>query len=552
MSLSPNTGVTPTSSPGSGGKNVSPERAGGASQGHVSPQGSSSGDEKEKEKEVPRTPTLLSATRSTRGFTISPGGWSTAATPGQDDISGSSKPPSALPPPQRPPIPGITGRLMNRSSSPTKVPLKSSSSSSGSSGSPPLRPTVPNAGNDNNNRKPYEVVEAEHEIEVDGHEKATTGVRQDSWGSTVAHRGDSLPSRTSSRDQSWGNGEDDDGEGGVSTPFRSKSLSRDSTLSVIPETSSSTPSLVDADMQEDVHPTKASEVFTPLSQSQTIGSFHTTTSSVTKRVHFTPSVIGGLSSIASESPPASPGQSVLSIPLPSSNESDASDDTSRGGSLRKAGLHSVAELPPDNAPDITFTLPNGNGTPHPGAAARLSPIIQTVSLHQNGSGGSFVPGHNRSSSTGSSSSTSRSNGYRAGIPGSPPIDQTSPRLNPSGMKGINAIPPISATLPEIPTFASSFPLVPSPPMHTVLPSAPNLPLAPEASPPLPMLSFSNLPVTLPHPSAPPLPDMISAEDSAKVKKAAKYAVNALDYDDLDTARKELVRALAILGVKVEL
>ena len=67
--------------------------------------------------------------------------------------------------------------------------------------------------------------------------------------------------------------------------------------------------------------------------------------------------------------------------------------------------------------------------------------------------------------------------------------------------------------------ASSFPPVPSPLMHMVLPSAPSPPLAPEASP--------------------PLPDMISAEDVVKVKKAAKYAVNAPDYDHLDTERARL-------------
>ncbi|KAF8321387.1 Vta1 like-domain-containing protein [Cantharellus anzutake] len=575
--LPPSVG-TPSASPGLSVKGVSPERgSGGGSQGRISPLGLSPGDEKEKEKEkeVPRTPTPLSRVpfKSSgsglgasigSGNSVSPGAWSTAATPGQDESNwalASAVRPSTAAIPEELPIPGITGRLMERSPSPSKRPTgnAASSSSSGGSRSPTLRATasapVTNESVRNANWKSYENVDSDHEKEMDGPNSMAVG-RQDSWSSTAAQRGDSIPSRGSSWGQSWGtgDGDHDDVESDVPIPYRSGSLSagfsRENSLSVIPETSSSGPSVVDADMQEDVHPAEASDLLSPLTQPQTISSFHTTTSSVPKRVHFTPSVVGGLSSIASESPPPSPRQSMLSVPLPSSNESDASDDTSRGGSLRKTGIPPIGELPStDNMPSLTFTVPNGNGTPHLGASARLSPIIQTVSLHPNGG---FAPGHNRSSSGGSSSSISRSNGNTPATPSLANHLQTSPRLNPEGVKGVNAIPPISAILPDVP----SFPSISSPPMHLVSPPAPSfpplLPQPPPTVPALPPVSSHYPPTPYPRHSAPPLPDVISPEDTAKAKKAAKYAINALDYDDLDTARKELVKALAILGVSVEL
>jgi vacuolar protein sorting-associated protein VTA1 len=49
-----------------------------------------------------------------------------------------------------------------------------------------------------------------------------------------------------------------------------------------------------------------------------------------------------------------------------------------------------------------------------------------------------------------------------------------------------------------------------------------------------------------------LPETLDAEETTRAKKHAKFAISALDYDDLDTARMELLRALAVLGVNVSL
>jgi vacuolar protein sorting-associated protein VTA1 len=40
---------------------------------------------------------------------------------------------------------------------------------------------------------------------------------------------------------------------------------------------------------------------------------------------------------------------------------------------------------------------------------------------------------------------------------------------------------------------------------------------------------------------------VSEEDIAKAQKSAKWAISALDYDDVETAVKQLRQALAFLG-----
>lgn len=41
--------------------------------------------------------------------------------------------------------------------------------------------------------------------------------------------------------------------------------------------------------------------------------------------------------------------------------------------------------------------------------------------------------------------------------------------------------------------------------------------------------------------------MISGQATQRAQKHAKFAISALDYDDLETARKELLNALAIVN-----
>jgi vacuolar protein sorting-associated protein VTA1 len=50
-----------------------------------------------------------------------------------------------------------------------------------------------------------------------------------------------------------------------------------------------------------------------------------------------------------------------------------------------------------------------------------------------------------------------------------------------------------------------------------------------------------------HPSAPPPPPLeLTPEIIAKAQKRCRYAISALDYEDAETARKELREALALL------
>ncbi|KAF8755103.1 hypothetical protein RHS01_05608 [Rhizoctonia solani] len=61
-------------------------------------------------------------------------------------------------------------------------------------------------------------------------------------------------------------------------------------------------------------------------------------------------------------------------------------------------------------------------------------------------------------------------------------------------------------------------------------------------------SYPYTPAT-PHakPASPPLPTAISGPSTQRAQKHAKFAISALDYDDLETARRELLNALAIVN-----
>ncbi|KAG8738393.1 hypothetical protein FRC10_006939 [Ceratobasidium sp. 414] len=65
---------------------------------------------------------------------------------------------------------------------------------------------------------------------------------------------------------------------------------------------------------------------------------------------------------------------------------------------------------------------------------------------------------------------------------------------------------------------------------------------------VPQTSYSYVPATPRVANAsPPLPLTISGQATQRAQKHAKFAISALDYDDLETARKELLSALAIVN-----
>lgn len=119
-----------------------------------------------------------------------------------------------------------------------------------------------------------------------------------------------------------------------------------------------------------------------------------------------------------------------------------------------------------------------------------------------------------------------------------------------------------------PTTTSSSPTTPMPPanfqtstsslsstsrpngIHT-MPSAPpsSLATAPSAPPAIPQPH--GLGLSSPPPSAPPMPALTSAPPTRKqveqTQKHARWAISALEFDDIETARAELRKALATIG-----
>jgi vacuolar protein sorting-associated protein VTA1 len=84
-----------------------------------------------------------------------------------------------------------------------------------------------------------------------------------------------------------------------------------------------------------------------------------------------------------------------------------------------------------------------------------------------------------------------------------------------------------------------------PPSFPIIPSAPPLPPQPPVMPP-------QVPVYFIRPPSPPAQERdiepeLTPEVIAKAQKHARFAISALDYEDVEQSRKELRTALAILG-----
>ena len=134
---------------------------------------------------------------------------------------------------------------------------------------------------------------------------------------------------------------------------------------------------------------------------------------------------------------------------------------------------------------------------------------------------------------------------------------TSPAYSAIDLPGVNDHPPLppsqSVDLPGAPTFTPSAP--PPPPTHYApIPPASAPPIAPHpansyyqyhhtapSAPPLPP------PPIVVAPPPPPPPAVLTTQLIATVQKHCKFAISALDYEDAETARKQLRLALATLG-----
>lgn len=112
--------------------------------------------------------------------------------------------------------------------------------------------------------------------------------------------------------------------------------------------------------------------------------------------------------------------------------------------------------------------------------------------------------------------------------------------------------PTAPSHPTLPTSPNpSAPPLPPPQSQQTLSHPPKLPSAPAVAP-LPNPS-STLPPPPPRPQVDEstFPDSLEPKDQAKAQKLCKWAASALDYDDLDTARKQLREALDILEGRVK-
>ena len=401
--------------------------------------------------------------------------------------------------------------------------------------------------------------------------------RQDSWSSTVATRGDA-PSRSSS----WGfaqsptspsfTQEDDDEEGsdvaGDSGDVRVVSKETATSFPGVP--SIALPSAPPAELTPDHanNTDEASDVLAPLPASKPLTNYP---AGIPKRVHFTPSVVGGLSSVASSSPPSSPSGTLLSlgsrVPLPPSDSSDTASSEERvivGNGDVVLTTSGVDEPPPEEYRVPQPSLPSV--PPRSEAPIRESPpILPSVPPGPAGS-------HSRTPSAGTIPLSSPDSAENSSSPGS-----LSPRLRST------IAPPISAihhhVLPSVPagpaapapSNASSSSSVTAPPLPPPPPpltsSVPDITTEPFGAPgpvhtakypPTPyrpahlLSSPASSTVTPPAPPRVPLPEALDAEETNRAKKHARFAISALEYDDPDTARKELVSALKVLGVNVSL
>ena len=249
-----------------------------------------------------------------------------------------------------------------------------------------------------------------------------------------------------------------------------------------------------------------------------------------KKVHFSPSVVGGLSStsssVAGSSPPASPERYAPS--LPTVQEVAYSSDSER------EPAHPA--LPCDPA---TLPLPeSGSSASEPeGSPHVVPPVIQKMA----------PPAPSQ-------------------LPSAPPDIPASPRQLPLVPQSPSAPP---ATSPQFPTAPLQFPAAPlqfpaAPPQFPAQhPQAPGpswgesslspQPPAPPALHPTPRFVTPHLAPSHgnhynhyapPRPASPP---QLTPTQVSRIQKHCRFAISALDYEDAETARKELRAALAMLG-----
>ncbi|CAE6432838.1 unnamed protein product [Rhizoctonia solani] len=220
-----------------------------------------------------------------------------------------------------------------------------------------------------------------------------------------------------------------------------------------------------------------------------------------RRVHFSGSTVGGLSSVASSSPESSPEHTPVSLPdqrapLQITGPPSASSPT-----------NSRRYEPTPRAPPAVLPPPDMDALP-PLTGALVRPQSYQVNR--------AIPNV--------AYPTASAPPYPEPTYVAPP-----PLVQPHPHGHLHHSPSQSHSHSPSQTHALSQSLV-HVPQHQQQSSYPYAPATPHVKP-----------------ASPPLPTSISGPATQRAQKHAKFAISALDYDDLETARRELLNALAIVN-----
>lgn len=137
----------------------------------------------------------------------------------------------------------------------------------------------------------------------------------------------------------------------------------------------------------------------------------------------------------------------------------------------------------------------------------------------------------------------------------PPLDESEQQEQVPSISEFPS-PPSNFTAP-LPSANSQLPDVPTAPAAPAAPVVPVVPVVPAvtAPPPVPAAAPAPAPIPSSLPVQSPVPTMtvpqVSNLDIPSAQKHAKWAISALNYDDINTARLELLAALNAIGFNKE-
>lgn len=134
-------------------------------------------------------------------------------------------------------------------------------------------------------------------------------------------------------------------------------------------------------------------------------------------------------------------------------------------------------------------------------------------------------------------------------PTQPPTEQAPPQVPPQPFEPVSVLPPgvvspIVGTHPT-PPIDPAVNTTPQPPIQSYQQfSQPTRPPPIPVSQPSPHMIRNNAP---PPPAAPAPPPQLTPKQIAQAQKHCRYAISALDYEDFERARQDLLDALTIIG-----